>query len=143
MGLWFKSRWGRKVLIKCFKVASSLLTFTFEVIHNYAKWLIHELIHCVWLSIRLNNLIAGYKANWIKMLYSCVVKFMMTWTLDNPKSSVCIQINLAQWGSEICTSLDFKWSKRGWFPQVQILNGISYPEQALPFEILTNGCHFV
>ena len=35
------------------------MPFTLELIHDYAKQLIHKLIHNVWLSIRLNNLIAG------------------------------------------------------------------------------------
>ena len=38
----------------------------FELIRDYANWLIHLLIHHVWLSIRLNNLIAGHSTNWTK-----------------------------------------------------------------------------
>ena len=38
----------------------------FELIYDYAKWLVHEWIHHVWLSIRLNYLIARHKTNWTK-----------------------------------------------------------------------------
>ena len=47
-----------------------------------------------------------------------------------------------QWGSEIRPSLDFVWSKRSWLLMVRISNGIWNPE-AQPFEIWTNGSHFV
>ena len=47
-------------------------------------------------------------------------------------------VNPVKWGSEIWTSLDFKWSKRGWVQMVWISNGILNPE-AQPFEISTNG----
>ena len=32
-----------------------------KIIHDYAKWSIHEIIHHVWLSMGLNNL---YETNW-------------------------------------------------------------------------------
>ena len=48
-----------------------------------------------------------------------------------------------QKGSEIRTSLDFKWSKRGWVAQmVRIWNWI-WNLEAQPFEIPTNGRYFV
>ena len=46
-----------------------------------------------------------------------------------------------EWGSEIPTSLDFEWSKRGWVANGPDLNGIWNLEAQL-FEIWTNGCHF-
>ena len=55
------------------KIIYNLLTYyndtmelTLELIHDYAKWSIHGLIHPVWLSIRLNNLIEGHNINWTK-----------------------------------------------------------------------------
>ena len=61
----FKSRWGRKNFLNfLILVTISWLLFTNEWIHDYAKWSIHKLINSVWLSKRLNNLIAGHKANW-------------------------------------------------------------------------------
>ena len=36
--------------------------------HDYAKLSIQELIHNVWISIRLNNLKAGHKTNGTKKL---------------------------------------------------------------------------
>ena len=47
-----------------------------------------------------------------------------------------------QWGSEIWTSLDLKWSKKDGLQMVRIWNGISNRE-AQPFEIQTNGNYFV
>ena len=52
---------GEKNFIFRFWVVISWLLLTLKFIHDYAKWSIHELIHHVWLSIRLNNLIAGHK----------------------------------------------------------------------------------
>ena len=40
-----------------------------KIFHGYAKWLIHELIHHFWLSIRLNNLTARHKTSWIKIKF--------------------------------------------------------------------------
>ena len=48
---------------------------------------------------------------------------------------------LLQCGSAIWTSLDFEWSKRGWFS-----DGLDFEwdlkSRAQPFEIKLNGCHF-
>ena len=41
-----------------------MFTVTFELIQDNVKWSIHEIIHHVHFSIRLNNLIAGHKTNW-------------------------------------------------------------------------------
>ena len=61
------SREGEKNFLFHFWVVISWLLFTLELINDYTKWfLIHEKIHHVWLSIRLNNLIAGHKTNWTK-----------------------------------------------------------------------------
>ena len=49
---------GEKIFLFLFWVVISWLP-NLELIHDYAKWLIHQLIHCVWLSIRLTNLVAG------------------------------------------------------------------------------------
>ena len=57
---------GEQNFIFRFWVVISWLLLTLKFIHDYAKWSIHELIHHVWLSIRLNNLIAGHKTNWTK-----------------------------------------------------------------------------
>ena len=48
-----------------------------------------------------------------------------------------------QWGSEIWTSLGFEWSKRAW-----VANGLDFKwnqkfGSPTPFEIQTNGRHFV
>ena len=59
----FSSR--RPWLKSLFWVAFSCLPFTFELIHDYAKCSFHD-FHHVWLSLRLNNLIAGHKTNWTK-----------------------------------------------------------------------------
>ena len=40
-----------------------MISFTFELIRDYEKCAIHELMHHIWLSVRLNNLIARYKIN--------------------------------------------------------------------------------
>ena len=45
-----------------------------------------------------------------------------------------------QWGSEIRTSLDLEWSKRGW---VANSPDLEWDPEAQPFDIRTNGCHFV
>ena len=44
-----------------------------------------------------------------------------------------------QWGSEIQTSLDFEWSKRGW-----VANGLDF-EWVLKYgsPVIWNHCHFV
>ena len=52
---------GEKFFLFCFWVVISWLTL--KLIHDYAKWLIHELIIHVWIIIRLNNLIAIHKTN--------------------------------------------------------------------------------
>ena len=57
---------GEEFFLFRFWVVISWLPFTFELIHEYAKWLIHKLVHPIWLSIRLNNLIAGHKTKRIK-----------------------------------------------------------------------------
>ena len=48
-------------------------------------------------------------------------------------------ISKLHWGSEIWTSLDFEWSKKGW-----VVNGLDFnwDLKAQPFENQTNGCHF-
>ena len=56
---------GSKKFLFHFWVVFSWLPFHLELVHGYAKWLIRELIH-VWLSIRLNGLIARHKTNWAK-----------------------------------------------------------------------------
>ena len=54
-----KSCWGRNIFFNRFWVAISFITF--ELIHDYARWLFHKLIHYVWFSIRI---IARQKTNW-------------------------------------------------------------------------------
>ena len=56
----------KKISSFIFWVVISWLLFTLKLIHDHAKWSIHELIHHVWLSITLNNLIARHKRNWTK-----------------------------------------------------------------------------
>ena len=53
MGPWFTSLKGRKKFLFHFWAMISWLPFTIELIHDYAKWLGHELIHHVWLSIKI------------------------------------------------------------------------------------------
>ena len=65
-GPWFKSRWGRNIFLLHFWVVIPWVPFTLELIHDYAKWWIHKWILNIWLSKRLNNLIAGHKTNWTK-----------------------------------------------------------------------------
>ena len=60
--------WGEKNVLSCFWFVISWLLFTLELLHDYANWSIHELIHHVWLSIRLDNLIACRKTNQSKKL---------------------------------------------------------------------------
>ena len=69
---------GKKFLF-CFWVVISWLLFTLKLMHDYAKILIHELIHRVWLSIRLSSLIARHKSkhvklSWIQMIL--VIKYI-------------------------------------------------------------------
>ena len=52
------------------------LKFTLKLVHDYAKWLIRELIHLVWLSKRLNNLIARHKTNCTNKSISTVLNFI-------------------------------------------------------------------
>ena len=47
-----------------------------------------------------------------------------------------------QRGSEICTSLDFEWSKSGWVAKDPDIEWDQKSGSQL-FEIWTNGCHFV
>ena len=51
-----------------FWVAISWLQSTLELIHDYAKWLIFELIPQVRLSIILNNLVGGHKTKQTKKI---------------------------------------------------------------------------
>ena len=46
-----------------------------------------------------------------------------------------------QYGSEIGTSLDFEWSRRGWFESGLDLNSI-WDLASQSFEIQKNSCHF-
>ena len=55
-----------KLLLFHFWIVISWLPLTLELIHDYAKLSIHEIIHHVWLSVRLNNLIARSEKNWTK-----------------------------------------------------------------------------
>ena len=52
---------GFWLCVEAIIVFESWLQFTFKLIHEYAKWSYLELIHHVWLSIRLNNLIVIHK----------------------------------------------------------------------------------
>ena len=61
-GPWFLSCWGRKIFLFHFSVVISWMPFTFD----FAKRLILELVHHVWLSLRLDNLIVENKNNWAK-----------------------------------------------------------------------------
>ena len=54
---------GRKFLLCHYWVVFSWLPLTFELIHNYAKWSFLVLIHYVWLSIIMYDLIAEHKTN--------------------------------------------------------------------------------
>ena len=58
-------------------VLSNFDSVTF--IHDYAKWSILELIHHVCLLMRLNNLIAGKKANWTKRKFNGQVEIEWDW----------------------------------------------------------------
>ena len=62
---------GEKIFLFRFWFVISWLLFTLELIHDYAMWSIHELIHHVWLSIRLKNLKARHKTNWTKNNQDC------------------------------------------------------------------------
>ena len=64
----FQSQWRRRIFLFHFWVMLSWIPFTLQLIHNQTKWPIHDLIHHVWFSIRLNNFIAGCKNNWTKKL---------------------------------------------------------------------------
>ena len=57
---------GRKKNLFCFWVVISWFQLTLELIHDNAKWLAHELINHVWLSLRLNNQASRQKTNWPK-----------------------------------------------------------------------------
>ena len=59
---------GKNLFLFCFWAVISWLLFILELIHDCAKWSIHGLIHHVWLSIRLNYLIAGHKTNWTEKM---------------------------------------------------------------------------
>ena len=67
-GPWFKSQCDRKNFLFLFWVVIYWLLVTL-------KWSIHELIHHVWLSIRLNNLIDGHKTKWTEN--------------NNPSAQIC------------------------------------------------------
>ena len=50
-----------------------------------------------------------------------------------------VAVSLIQWGSEILTSLDSEWSKRGW-----VANGLDFCNlEAQPLVIRKNGSHLV
>ena len=53
------------------------LLFTFELVYDYAKWSIHELIPWVWLSIRLNNLITEQKKLQVRFFWRTGLAFDM------------------------------------------------------------------
>ena len=57
---------GEKKLYFVFDLPSQDWSLPSKSIKDYRKWSIHKLIHHVWLSLRLNNLIAGFKTNWTK-----------------------------------------------------------------------------
>ena len=61
-----------------------------------------------------------------------------TYTYSNLKNKSLTFIHL-QWGSEIQTSLDFEWSKRGW-----VANGLDF-KWVLKYgsPVIWNHCHFV
>ena len=55
-----KSGQGEKIFFFVFGSRNLKIAVNLELIHYHAKWSFHELIHHVWRSIRLNNLIAGH-----------------------------------------------------------------------------------
>ena len=68
-GFWFQgsavqNRVGENNFLFHFWLTILWFTFHFELICANAKWQIHEWIHHVWLSIRLNTLGAGIVAKW-------------------------------------------------------------------------------
>ena len=48
--------------------------FTFELVNDCAKWLIHKFIYQFWLTIRLNKLKAGHKTNCTKIWFRFFAK---------------------------------------------------------------------
>ena len=64
------------------------------------KWSNHEIIHHVWLSIRLNNFIAGHKTNWKKNLWnwSKLVLFLFLSILGSKNVKLLIHLNLTHIG---------------------------------------------
>ena len=74
----------------------SWLLLTFQLIHYYSKWLIHELIQHVWLSIRLNNVIARKKTNWTNWTKNNLILFLLPTMVDGwSKKSMQIQVAMS------------------------------------------------
>ena len=71
------------------------MPFKIEMIQEYGKWLIHKLIHHVWLSIRFNNLIDMYKTSWTKTI-------MFFFLSISPVQLLLITI---EWACYFCTSI--------------------------------------
>ena len=67
-GTWFKSQWGRKIWLFCFWVVISWLLFTLELVHDYAKWSIHELIWNNQIT-NMSKKYVGSSNNIIKLLF--------------------------------------------------------------------------
>ena len=61
-------RGGENFSLFVFWVAISWLPFTFDLIHEYAKWSFHELIQHVWFKKSLTDLIARHQTNWTKII---------------------------------------------------------------------------
>ena len=99
----------------------SWLPFTLEFIHDNAKWFIHELIHCVWLSIRLNDLIAEQKTKWAKKL--------CCWNLT--PQSVCHMFRpwLGLLKCVIILQFCFKKSKREWYSSLNFI--VAYTQKQI------------
>ena len=70
--------------------------FLNEIVHEKIRW--HP-------CLLLSNGLAVCSSNSIQILHHLAAEFFLT--IQMPTRSV-------QWGSEIQTSLDFEWSKRGW-----------------------------
>ena len=66
---------GIKMFLLCFWVGIKWLQYTIELIHDCARLLFNELIHHVWLSIRLYNLIARHETNWNYWTKKCCLQF--------------------------------------------------------------------
>ena len=60
---WYiKSQWRRKIPLT-FLSCDLMIAVYFRIKNDYAKWLIRELFHRVWFSIRLSYLIAEHETN--------------------------------------------------------------------------------